>query len=135
MENESPSHEQLRSVLVHFPAKFLHDSTLIGLHSSDASSTWDPISHDDSLVILSNDHHLLVLWSRRTCSSSLVGLRYQPRLKVPYPRFVNSDYSTQGCLIFNVEYFFQQGCNVQAFLLLFSSQAVRNPSHRNFSPL
>ena len=36
-------------------------------------------------------------------------------------------------MIFNTESFFQQGCNVQVFLLLFSSQAVRNPSCRNFS--
>ena len=47
VENEWPSHDQLRSVLVHFPAKFLHGSTII--HSIDTSSTWDSICNDESI--------------------------------------------------------------------------------------
>ena len=57
MENEWLSHEQLRSVLVHFLAKFLHESTVI--HSSDTSSTWDSVM---MTLILSKDHHLSDLW-------------------------------------------------------------------------
>ena len=40
MENEWSSHEQLRSVLVHFLARILHESTI--MHSTDTSSK----SHD-----------------------------------------------------------------------------------------
>ena len=112
MENEWPSHEQLRLVLVHFPAKFLHESTII--HSSDTSSTWDSVCYDDSLVIISRDHLLglrlssSIFFKRGTCSFSLVGLWFRLPLKVPNPRLINSDNSSQECLIFNVESFIQQ---------------------------
>ena len=59
METKWSSHEQLRSVLVHFPAKFLNESTII--LSSDTSSTWDSMSHDDSFIIILKNHHLLDL--------------------------------------------------------------------------
>ena len=47
-------------VLVHFPGKFLHESTKI--HSSETSSTLGSICHDDFLVIISKDKYLLHLW-------------------------------------------------------------------------
>ena len=43
-------HEQLRSVLVHFPAKFLRESTI--REYNDTSSTWVSTCQDDSLVII-----------------------------------------------------------------------------------
>ena len=67
--------------------------------------------------------------------SSLCHLARRPWLKVPNPRFANSDNSTQEYLVLNVESSLQQGCNIQALLLLFCSQAVRNPSRRNLSLL
>ena len=104
-----------------FLQSFFHESTVI--HSSDTSSTWNSICHDDSLVVISKDHHLLDLWlsssklfwPRGTCSSLPVGLWFLLQLKVSNQHFMSSDNSTQECLIFNVQFFFQQGCNVQVF--------------------
>ena len=59
VENEWPSQEQLRSVLVHFSAKCLQESTIT--HSSDTSSTMDSICHDDFLVIIRLERFVQVL--------------------------------------------------------------------------
>ena len=81
-----PSHEQLMSVLVHFPAKLLRESEII--HPSDNSSTRDSICHVVSLVIMQRSLFPLDLrlssskccWPRGTCGSLLVGLWFQLRL-------------------------------------------------------
>jgi len=99
------------------------------------------LCHDDSSVFISKDHHLRDLW---LCSSKLFGswgswtyplvwLWIQLRFKVYNPCFVNSDNSIQECSNFKVKSLFQECCNFQVFLFLFSSQAVRDPSGTNFS--
>ena len=96
MQNQDTVYQQVWSVRVHLTPQFLQKLTVAG--RSYTRTTRYPVCHDHTFTIVCENHHLFhvrlgpleFFWSRGTFASPLAGLRFQFRLEIPDPGFVNS---------------------------------------------
>ena len=90
--------QQVCSVCVHLTPQFLQKLTVVGC--SYSRTTRYPVCHDHTFTIIRESHHLFhvrlgpleFFQFRGTFASPLTGLRFQFRLKIPDPGFVNSNH-------------------------------------------
>jgi len=86
---------------VHLTPQFLQKRTVVGC--SYSRTTRYPVCHDHTFTIVGENHHLFhvrlgrleFFRSRGTFASPFTGLRFQFRLEIPDPSFVNSNHLFQ----------------------------------------
>jgi len=101
MQNQYNVFQQVWSVCVHLTPQFLQKLTVVG--RSYSRTTQYPVCHDHTFTIVRKNHHLFhvrlgpleFFRSRGTFASPFTGLRFQFRLKILDPGFVNSNHLLQ----------------------------------------
>jgi len=98
MQNQDTVFQQVSSVRAHLTPQFLHKLTVVGRNYSP--TTRYPVCHDHTFTIVRENHHffhvrlgpLEFFRSRGIFASPLTGLRFQFRLEISDPGFVNSNH-------------------------------------------
>jgi len=137
MQNQDTVFQQVWSVCVHLTPQFLQKLTVVG--RSYSLTTRYPVCHDHTFTIVSENHHLFhvrlgpleFFRSRENFASPLTGLRFQFRLEIPDPAFVNSNQLLQTFVPFFTKSVQQLLCNFQTSTLLFLTEVMRNPPGGN----
>jgi len=137
MQNQDTVFQQVWSVRLHITPQFLQKLTVVG--RSYSRTTRYPVCHDHTFTIVRENHHLLhvrlgpfeFFRSRGTFASPLTGLRFQFRLEIPDPGFVNSNHILQKFIPFFTKSVQQLLCNFQTSTLLFLTEVMRNPPDGN----
>jgi len=123
MQNQDTVFQQVWSVCMHLTSQFLQNLTVVGC--SYSRTTRYPVCHDHTFTIVCENHHLFhvrldlleFFQSRGALASPLTGLRFQFRLEIPDPGFVNSNHILQKFVPFFTKSV-QQLCNFQTSTLV-----------------
>ena len=133
MQNQDTVFQQVWSVRVHLTPQFLQKLTIVG--RSYSRTTRYHVCRDHTFTILRENHHLFharlgpleFFRSRGTFATPITGLRFQFRLEIPDPSFVNSNYFLQKFIPFFTKSVQQLLCNFQKSTLLFLTEVMWNP--------
>ena len=125
------------SVRFHLTPPFQQKLTVAG--RSHSRTTRYPVCHDHTFTIVCENHHLFhvrlgpleFFRSRRTFASPLTGLRFQFRLEIPDPGFVNSNQLLQKFVPFFTKSEQKLLCNFNTSKLLFLTDVMWNPPGGN----
>jgi len=113
--------------------------TVVG--RSYSHTTRYPVCHDHTFTIVCENHNLFhvrlgpleFFRSRGTFASPITGLRFQFRLEIPDPGFVNSNHLLQKFVPFFMKCVQQLLCNFNTSTLLFLTEVMRNPPGGNLT--
>ena len=137
MQNQDTVFQQVRSVRVHLTPQFLKKLTIVV--RSYSLTTRYPVCHDHTFTIVYKNHHLFYVRlgpleffrSQGNFASPLTGLRFQFRLEIPVPGFVNSNHLLRKFVPFFTKSVQQLLFSFETSTLLFLTEVTRNPPDGN----